>query len=101
MKQKAISSAQVKHVASLANLTLTAQEVKKFQKELTKILNYVTRLQKVKTTKLRPTSQVTGLVNVSRPDQKETCLATKQALANAVKKEKNYFVIPSISQQWR
>lgn len=59
----------VNHVAKLARLGLTAQERKKFKRELSAILDFVNKLEKVKTDKVEPTAQVTGLENVSRPDK--------------------------------
>jgi len=63
-------------------------------------LAYADRLQAVNTAKVMPTSQVTGLENVTRPDQQGACLTAGQALANAAKKKNHYFVIPPISEQW-
>ncbi len=60
---------QVEHVAKLAHLGLSAQEKRKFQKELSAILDFVEKLKQVKTEKVEPTAQVTGLENVSRPDK--------------------------------
>ncbi len=59
----------VNHVAKLARLGLTAQERKKFKRELSAILDFVNKLEKAKTDKVEPTAQVTGLENVSRPDK--------------------------------
>jgi aspartyl-tRNA(Asn)/glutamyl-tRNA(Gln) amidotransferase subunit C len=59
----------VNHVAKLARLGLTAQERKKFKRELSAILDFVNKLEKVKTDKVEPTDQVTGLENVSRSDK--------------------------------
>ena len=64
-----LSSDDVLKLASLARLQLTDDEVARYQRELTAILDYVTQLDAVDTTGLEPTSQVTGLTNVSRPDE--------------------------------
>lgn len=55
-------------MARLARLALTDEEVDEFAKELSEILQYVEQLQSVDTAGLEPTSQVTGLTNVMRPD---------------------------------
>lgn len=56
-------------LARLSRLRLTDEEVAKFQDELSEILDYVEQLDKVDVSDLEPTYQVTGLKNVTRPDE--------------------------------
>lgn len=56
-------------LAQLARLGLTEDEVNEFSGELTAILQYVEQLSSVDVEGLDPTSQVTGLTNVTRPDE--------------------------------
>jgi aspartyl-tRNA(Asn)/glutamyl-tRNA(Gln) amidotransferase subunit C len=56
-------------LAALARLDLTEEEVIEFARELTEILQYVEQLQSIDVSGLEPTSQVTGLVNVTRADE--------------------------------
>lgn len=62
---------QVRHVAKLARLRLSEAEVEKFTGQLSVILDYVAILNEVDTEGVEPTSQVTGLANVTRPDEVE------------------------------
>jgi aspartyl-tRNA(Asn)/glutamyl-tRNA(Gln) amidotransferase subunit C len=55
-------------LARLARLDLTDDEVAEYSRELTAILHYVEQLQNVDVAGLKPTNQVTGLVNVMRDD---------------------------------
>ncbi len=55
-------------LAQLARIDLTDDEVTGFVAEFNEILGYVQQLQNVDVTGLKPTSQVTGLTNVSRTD---------------------------------
>ena len=64
-----LSKEQVEHVAKLARLGLSDKEKRKFQKELSAILDFVEKLKEVKTEKVEPTAQVTGLEKVSREDK--------------------------------
>lgn len=64
-----LSKADVLKLAALARLGLTDQEVEEFSTELTAILQYVEQLSAVDVDGLQPTSQVTGLTNVTRPDE--------------------------------
>lgn len=56
-------------LARLARLTITDEEIEKYRKELSEILGYVEQLSKVDVTGLEPTTQVTGLKNVTREDE--------------------------------
>ncbi len=56
-------------LAQLARIQLTDDEVDEFSNEFNAILQYVAQLDEVDTAGLEPTSQVTGLTNVTRPDQ--------------------------------
>lgn len=56
-------------LAQLAKLDLSEEEVGKYVKELTKILDYIEQLKSIDVDGLEPTSQVTGLTNVMRPDK--------------------------------
>lgn len=64
----ALTAAQVRHIARLARLRLSEEEVRKFSHELTSILRYVGKLQEVDTEGVEPTAQVTGQVNILRSD---------------------------------
>ncbi len=64
-----ISLDDVKKLARLARIAITDEEATKFQSELDAILAYVKQLEDVDTTGVEPTSQVTGLVNVTRADE--------------------------------
>ncbi len=55
-------------LARLARIDLDEAEVDAFTTEFSAILTYVEQLQKVDVNGLEPTSQVTGLTNVMRPD---------------------------------
>lgn len=59
---------QVRHIAKLARLRLSEDEVTKFTTELTSILKYIDTLQEVDTNGVEPTAQVTGQTNSLRPD---------------------------------
>ncbi len=62
---------QIDHIAKLARLELTEEELKKYGSQLSDILNYIDQLKEVDTTDIEPTAQVTGLENALREDAKE------------------------------
>ena len=59
----------IKHIAKLARIKLTEKEEKKFEKELSSILEFIDQLNKVDTSKVGPAYQITGLVNSFRTDE--------------------------------
>lgn len=63
-----LSRDDVLHLASLARISLSDDEVEEFGEELSAILQYVEQLSSVDVSGLKPTNQVTGLTNVMRDD---------------------------------
>ncbi len=64
-----LNKQQIEALAKLARLGLKAGEIKKFQKEISQILDYVEQLKEVDTYQVAPTNQVTNLENVVRHDE--------------------------------
>ncbi len=60
---------QVKHVAKLARIDLTEEEVTKFGEQMTNVLDYMKILSKADTENVAETSQVTLLENVMEEDE--------------------------------
>ena len=63
-----ITTEEIEHIAELARLRLTPEEIKKFGAQLGSILEYVGQLKEVDTKKIEPTAQVSGLTDVWRAD---------------------------------
>ena len=82
---------QVKHIAHLANFKLPPRQILKFQKELSSTLEFVQVLEKVKTKGVEPTSQVSGLKNITREDRVSPSLPPEEALRNAGDSHNNFF----------
>lgn len=91
-----LTKEEVIHVAKLARLTLTPREIKKFQKQLSQVLNYIKILKKVKTRRVKPTSQVTGLENVFREDKIGSSLSQEETLSGTKNKKDGMFKIKAI-----
>lgn len=77
---KTLSKDEVLALARLAKLHLSDEEIAQYQKELGEILDYVEQLSDVDTEGLQPTSQVTGLENVTREDKVKDMQATADDL---------------------
>jgi aspartyl-tRNA(Asn)/glutamyl-tRNA(Gln) amidotransferase subunit C len=73
-----LTSEEVKHIAKLARLKLTHEEVEKFGQQLSGILSNAKTLEEVDTSKVEPIAQITGLKNVTFEDKEQPCeLANK------------------------
>lgn len=88
----------VKHIANLANLSLTPAEEVKFADQFTQTLKTIDLINELDTSQVAPTSQVTGLENVSRPDAIDAArvLTQDQALSNAPHTHQGFFQVPAI-----
>ncbi|MCK5460430.1 Asp-tRNA(Asn)/Glu-tRNA(Gln) amidotransferase subunit GatC [Candidatus Gracilibacteria bacterium] len=64
-----ITEEEVLHIAKLAKLKLTPEELKTFPNQLSQILDFFGQLQEVDTEGVEETSQVTGLENINRKDE--------------------------------
>lgn len=92
-----LSREDVLKLARLAKLELTDEEVEKFTGEIGEILAYVEQLQKVDVDDLEPTYQVTGLKNVTRPDEaKDYGVTPKELLKNVPAVENNQIKVQKI-----
>lgn len=78
-----ISKEQVKHVANLARLALTDEEVEKMTKQLGDIINYAELLNELDTENVKPTTHVLDLKNVMRKDEPRDWISKEDALKNA------------------
>jgi len=84
-----ITDADIRKLATLCRLKLTDDEIPKYKNEISKIVECVEVLQSVDTSGLEPTSQVTGLTNVTREDTIiDYGLTRSQLLSNAPATEK-------------
>jgi len=90
----AITEADVRHIAKLANLALTAPEVTRMTGELGVIVGYIEQLAAVDTAGVEPIAQVTGLVNVVREDIPRELLPRARVLGNAPKADEVAFLVP-------
>ena len=86
----------ISHVAKLANLPLTDEEKKKFKKQLEETISYIQNLNEADVTGIEPTSQVTGLENVTRDDIVKLSLSQEDALKNAKSTHNGFFKVKGI-----
>jgi aspartyl-tRNA(Asn)/glutamyl-tRNA(Gln) amidotransferase subunit C len=91
-----ITDAEVRHVANLARLMFSDDELKELTGQLNDILGYISKLEELDTSDIPPSTHAIKLVNVTREDVVKPSLDNSDALANAPEKEDGSFVVPRI-----
>jgi aspartyl-tRNA(Asn)/glutamyl-tRNA(Gln) amidotransferase subunit C len=91
----AITRDEVLHVARLARLELSDEEVERFQEQLSAILEAVGKVSEVDLSDVEPTAHPLDLVNVWGDDAARPCLPVEEALANAPDREGALFRVPA------
>jgi len=87
---------QVRHVATLAHLALSAEEETKMQEQLSAILEAMETLRELDTSSVEPTSHAASAVGGWREDRVQPCLEVEKALANAPSRVGTSFAVPRI-----
>jgi aspartyl-tRNA(Asn)/glutamyl-tRNA(Gln) amidotransferase subunit C len=86
---------QVLHVARLARLELSEEEVERMSTELSDVLGHIEKIGELDLTGVPPTTHVVEVSNALRPDEPEPSLAREVALANAPAVADGGFLVPS------
>lgn len=94
-----LSDDDVRHVAKLARLALTDEEVTSLHGELTDILGYAEQVGELGTSDVPPTGHPLRLVNVLRDDEPRPSLAVDAALSTAPEAEDGRFRVPRIVEE--
>jgi aspartyl-tRNA(Asn)/glutamyl-tRNA(Gln) amidotransferase subunit C len=96
-----IDRATIIHVADLARIGLTEDEIRRFTGQLSVVLEAVERLKSVDTSEIPPTASTLPLVGVQREDVIRPGLTTEQALANAPKggRDGEFFRVQEILEE--
>ena len=97
----AISRDDVLHVAHLARMHLTDDEVDRMQEQLSNILEAIETLRDVDTSHVGPTASVIQLENVMREDVARPGLTREAALANAPLRDDPFLRVPTVLEEGR
>ncbi|MDG5820659.1 Asp-tRNA(Asn)/Glu-tRNA(Gln) amidotransferase subunit GatC [Natronococcus sp. A-GB7] len=92
MSDDAVSAEEVRHVAELARVDLTDEEVDQFTRQFADVLEYFDSLDEVP-----EVDRDADLTNVMRPDEERDSLDREEALRNASETEDGYFKGPNVS----
>lgn len=92
----AIDRKTVEHVAKLARLQLTGEELDRYGRQLGAILDYIAKLEKLDVSGLEPLAHAVDTDNVFREDAPRPSISRDAALQNAPEKTGDFFVVPKI-----
>ena len=90
-----IEREQVLHVARLARLRLTDEEVERMSGELSSILDHIEKINELDLDEVAPTSHVIDVENVLRPDEPRPSIPRERALEQAPDSTGDGFRVPS------
>jgi aspartyl-tRNA(Asn)/glutamyl-tRNA(Gln) amidotransferase subunit C len=91
-----ITREEVLHVARLARLSLTDEELELMRQQLDAILAYIDKLRELDVEGVEPTAHAVPLINVMRDDDVVPSLSQDAALANAPDRAGEFFRVPRI-----
>lgn len=91
-----VSRAEVEHIAKLARLAVSDEEIPALQEDLSSILDEVAKMGRLDTSQAAPTSQVIRRSNVVRPDVGGDVLSRDAILNIAPGHRGAYYSVPSI-----
>lgn len=89
---------EILHIAGLAKLELSAEEIEKYTLQLSGVIDYFSELSNVNTENIEPAHQTTGLENIKRADEikNDSFLTQDEVLSGTDKTHNGYFKVDAI-----
>jgi aspartyl-tRNA(Asn)/glutamyl-tRNA(Gln) amidotransferase subunit C len=94
-----LERSQVEHIASLARIRLSEEEIEMFGEQLSQILEQFEVLSELDTTGVIPTGHAGGLQTVMREDLAEDSLDSEDVLLNAPNREGDLFRVNAVLEE--
>jgi len=94
-----LSREEVLHIAWLARLGLDEAELEQLREQLSNILEHFQVLQELNTDEIPPTAHILPLEDVMRDDEPEPSYPPKEVLANAPRREGQYFRVMAVLEE--
>lgn len=96
-----LTKVDVKHIAKLAKLKLSREEISKYKNQLSEVLSHFEQLNEVDTADIEATHQTTNLENITRKDvvKDEDIFSQEEALSGTDKVKNGYFVVPGLLEE--
>lgn len=93
-----ISKEEIIHIAKLASLNLTEEEIEKYAKDMTDILEFAEIVNNLDTNEIKETVGINGEYNVFRKDEIKPSMDREELLKNSPSHEDGMFRIPKVIQ---
>lgn len=94
-----ISREEVLHIAKLAKLRLSEEEIQMYQDQLGRILDYFKKLQELDTSDVEPMKHVLDVHNVFRADEPKPSITPEEVFKNAPKRREDFFEVPKVVEK--
>ena len=94
-----LDESTVRHVAGLARLRLTDDEVARFARELSDVLSYIEKLNELDTSAVPPSAHALDVRNALREDEVRASWTSDKATANAAERQDGFFSVPKVLEQ--
>lgn len=93
-----VSKKEVQHIVKLARIGLTQAETKKLQGDLSSILDYMEKIKKADTSRVKPTSHPHSIENIMREDEEkpEKPARVNKLIAAAPEQKKGYVKVKAV-----
>ena len=93
-----LSREEILNIATLARIGLSEKEIKKYQHELSDILDYFKKLEELDVAGVEPIGHITGMQDVFRTDKNEDFgeLGREAIMENAPEKKEGYIKVKSV-----
>ena len=86
----------VKHISKLARISLDEKKVDSLSKDLTSIMKFIEKLNKLNTDKIEPLTSIINASLTSRKDEVKDGKIRDQILKNSPEKNEEFFVVPKV-----
>jgi len=94
-----ITKEQIKHLAHLSRLELSEAELEAMQVDMTKILDFVAKIESMDLKRVAPLTQMSKSVDVMREDEEANMISKEEALKNAPDANSDYFRVPKFGKK--
>ena len=92
----ALTSDEVRHIATLARVELSDAEIERYREQLSSILAHFETLNAIDTSDVPPTAQTLDLVNVHREDEPRPSAPLEEVLRNGPRREGGYLRVRAV-----
>ena len=86
----------VKHISKLARISLEVKKIDSLSKDLTSIMKFIEKLNKINTDKIKPLTSIIDASLKSRKDEIKDGKIREQILKNSPEKNEEFFVVPKV-----